>query len=177
MGTGTAASVADPIIIREVVVPYFLQSAKKDPDWRKIDAGLRRKYPGSAAEVLARSKVIWYRQQGKWDQFQYAIVNYMHKYGKSVPDESLNDYAWTVFQNCPDLKCVAEALNWSRQSFKKVATPGYIDTYANLLYKLGKKNEAILWEQKAKNLAVEAEQQGYQDVIDKINKNEKTWDN
>ena len=51
----------------------------------------------------------------------------------------------------------------------------YIDTYANLLYKLGKKDEAITWEQKALDLAPEGEKKSYEETLDKMKKGEKTW--
>ena len=45
------------------------------------------------------------------------------------------------------------------------------------LYKIGRKKEAIKWERKAQKIAIEqgAEKSWGQDVIDKINKGEKTW--
>ena len=50
-----------------------------------------------------------------------------------------------------------------------------MDTYANILYKLGRTNEAIKVEEKALALADESDKKGYQDVIDKMKKGEKTW--
>ena len=118
---------------------------------------------------------MWYQHASDWNNYQNAIVDYMNKYGAASSPDELNNYAWTVFQNCPDMKCVAEALEWSKRSFEGNNTPGFIDTYANILYKLGKKDEAIKWEQKAMDFAQGDEKKGYQEVIDKMNKNEKTW--
>lgn len=74
-----------------------------------------------------------------------------------------------------DMKCVAEALDWSKRSFKDSNNPAFIDTYANILYKLGKKDEALTWEKKAYDLAPEQGKQGYHDIMEKMKKNEKTW--
>jgi len=91
----------------------------------------------------------------------------------------LNDYAWTVFTKCDDKKILQSALEWSKLTFDKETKkePGYIDTYANILYKLGKKEEALAWERKAQATAVEqgSDKNWGQDVIDKINKGEPTW--
>jgi len=73
------------------------------------------------------------------------------------------------------MKCVEEALEWSKRSFENQKNPAFIDTYANILYKLGKRDEAVSWEKKALDLAPDAEKKGYQETIDKMNKNEKTW--
>ncbi len=50
------------------------------------------------------------------------------------------------------MTCVAGALDWSKRSFQDKPNPMYMDTYANILYKMGKKDEAIAWEQKASDL-------------------------
>jgi tetratricopeptide (TPR) repeat protein len=99
----------------------------------------------------------------------------MNKYGAKASPNDLNNYAWTLFQNCNDMACVAKALEWSKNSFKDNNEPAFIDTYANLLYKLGKKDEAITWEQKAMDLAPENDKQIFQETIDKMKKGEKTW--
>ncbi len=175
LGKGAAASVAEPIIMREEVFKYFPQDTKATPDWPKMNGSVSKKYPARASQVIAKAKVIWYQHAADWNNYQNAIVDYMNKYGAASSPDELNSYAWAVFQNCPDMKCVAEALEWSRRSFEGNNTPGFIDTYANILYKLGRKDEAIKWEQKAMDFAQGDEKNGYQEVIDKMNKNEKTW--
>jgi hypothetical protein len=88
----------------------------------------------------------------------------------------LNQYAWTVFQKCPDMKCVTEALEWSKRSFKDNQNPQFMDTYANILYKMRKKDDAIAWEEKAIKLSDEATRTSLQPTLDKMKKGEKTWD-
>ena len=41
------------------------------------------------------------------------------------------------------MTCVKEALDRSKRSFAQKENPAYMDTYANSLYKMGKKEEAI----------------------------------
>ncbi len=175
LGKGTASSVIQPIIMREEVFKNFPKDPKANVDWTKISRDISKKYPAQAPEVIAKSKVIWYQHTGDWNNYQVTIVDYMKKYGADASPGDLNNYAWTVFQNCPDMTCVAEALEWSKRSFSKEDNPMFIDTYANILYKLGKKDEAINWEQKALDLAPEGDKAGYQETIDKMKKNEKTW--
>lgn len=175
LGPGTSASVVHPVIMQEEVYSHFSREPGAKPDWDKMQAGLSRKYPAHAEEALAQGKVIWYQFARDWDQYQTAIVDYMNKYGDNISPGELNNYAWTVFQNCPDMKCVSQALEWSKRSFKDEQNSMYIDTYANILYKLGRKDEAITWEQKALELAPESEKQGYRDTIDKMKNDEKTW--
>jgi hypothetical protein len=63
----------------------------------------------------------------------------------------------------------------SASQLKNSTEPAFLDTYANLLYKLGKKNEAIAWQQKAVDASSENERPGYQTTLDKMKKGEKTW--
>jgi hypothetical protein len=74
------------------------------------------------------------------------------------------------------MTCVSDALEWSKRSFSIQAIPAFMDTYANILYKMGKKDEAIAWEEKAAKLESEGERQSYLQTIDKMKKGEKTWD-
>src|SRR6202000_2229249 len=99
-----------------------------------------------------------------------AIVEYMKKYGAGASGEQLNNYAWTVFQHCPDMSCVTEALDWSKRSFKDKENPMFMDTYANILYKMGKKDEAVTWEEKALKIAGEGERANYQQTLEKMKK-------
>ncbi len=175
LGEGSASAAIQPIIMREEVFKHFSNDPKSLIDWNEISNELTKKYPAQADEVLAKAKVIWYQHAGDWTNYQPAIIDYMKKYGAKAPPEELNSYAWTVFQNCPDMKCVTEALDWSKRSFKNEENPAFIDTYANILYKLGKKDEALTWEKKALDLASEPDKKGYQETIEKMTKGEKTW--
>ena len=52
----------------------------------------------------------------------------------------------------------------------------FMDTYANILHKLGNTKEAILWEKKALALVKsEEEKKTYQEALTKMEKGEKTW--
>jgi hypothetical protein len=99
----------------------------------------------------------------------------MKSYGAKLSPNEMNEYAWTVFENCKDKACITKALEWSKQSFSKDSVPGFMDTYANLLYKLGRNKEAMQWEAKAASLAEEGDKKGYLDVLDKMKKGTKTW--
>ncbi len=89
----------------------------------------------------------------------------------------MNSFAWSVFENCDDAACVASALEWSKRSVTATGhkEPAFLDTYANLLYKTGKKDEAIDMENKAIALVPEQEKAPYQAAIEKMKKGEKTW--
>jgi hypothetical protein len=99
----------------------------------------------------------------------------MKKYGAQASPAQLNDYAWTVFSFCPDMSCVTEALAWSKRSFADKPDPMFMDTYANILYKMGRTDEAITWEEKAISLSSGDDRTGLQATLDKMKKGVKTW--
>ncbi len=173
MGKGTAASILQPVILNEEIFKKLQPT--DNPDWAALNSEITKKYPEQGPEVVAKAKVLIYQYKADWANYQPAVIEYMKKYGANATPDELNNYAWTVFQNCTDMKCVAEALDWSKRSFKDFNNPAFIDTYANILYKLGKKDEALTWEKKAYDLAPEQGKQGYHDTIEKMKKNEKTW--
>ena len=175
LGDGKAASLVNTILLRQYVIHDLRALGGKDPDWTAIQTRLAADYPAQAAEVTARGKVNYYEGKRDWPNFQTTVVAYMQKYGAHATPGELNDFAWAVFSNCPDMKCVEEALEWSKRSFKDKPVAGYMDTYANILYKMGKKDDAIAWEQKAADAADSEERAGYQQTIDKMKKGEKTW--
>ena len=177
VGKGASDMTVRDIILREEVFPKFVSKDEPvdSPDWSAIQSAIQTKYPSKVNGIMSYAKVVFYRNKGDWNNFAPAVVAYMKLYGSNEHDIQLNDFAWTVFQNCSDMTCVAEALEWSKRSFAKEQIPAYMDTYANILYKMGKKDEAIQWEEKALNLSAEGDKKGYQETMDKMKKGEKTW--
>ena len=174
MGEGMAEQKVIGIILKEEIYPAMRGQGKAD--WTVIQKTVTAKYPELADEVVLKGKVIYYQNKNDWPNFQQQVVAYMKKYGQHASLDEMNDFAFTVFQHCEDMSCVSEALDWSRRSIKDNPNAAFYDTYANILYKIGKKDEAIAWEQKGLDLARQEEKTTYQQTLDKMKKGEKTWD-
>lgn len=66
----------------------------------------------------------------------------------------LNDIAWQIYCTREDDYYLNKALDYAKRAIEiNNFTPALIDTYARLLYKIGSKKEAIVWEEKAADLA------------------------
>jgi len=76
--------------------------------------------------------------------------------------KDLNDHAYHFYELTRDKELLEKALTWSKKSMElsddkgrrahgpfKLGDPNLIDTYAHILYKLGRKDEAIEWQTKA----------------------------
>ena len=177
LGKGEAGKVIKGIIMQEEIYPALFSKNVTTPDWATLETKLKLKYPAQANEAFLYSKVLYAQQKRDWKYFGTAVSDYMKAYGSDATPEQMNSFAWTVFQNCDDIACVTNALDWSKQSFANNNDHQFMDTYANLLYKAGKKKEAIEWETKAMELAQKNKEDAgdYKETLDKMSKGEKTW--
>ena len=177
MGEGKAEQkVISVIVMNDILQKVVGKNAPAVPDWTAVHTRVAASYPQQADEAIAQGKVMYCLYNNNWSAFQEAVVAYMKKYGAHANPDQLNEFAWDIFQHCPDMTCVSEALEWSKRSFKDNQNPGFMDTYANILYKMGRKDEAVTWEEKALALVPAAEGSNYRQTLDKMKKGEKTWD-
>lgn len=177
----------------------------KNPDWVSIRATIRSKYNNNYAEDLVRDgEMSFYKKTGNWAAFVKMIDEQMNAYppkadGKdfmnavgSMGDDlwALNGLAWETFEACNDKVVLRKALEWADQSIKlgRKARVNWLnsvlDTKANLLYKLGRVDEAIACQQKAIKVVEEAILNGtgdssvvleHQEVIKKMRNGIPTW--
>lgn len=116
---------------------------------------------------------------GKIDSTQLAqLKDYMAHASRNIYSQALNEVAWGFFEKVADVKALENALRWSRRSLEIYPDNHmYIDTYANLLYKLGQNEKAIMKETEALNFAKNAKSdtKGYEETLKKMNSGEKTW--
>jgi thioredoxin-related protein len=70
-------------------------------------------------------------------------IKYMVKAAEKITAMELNKFAWGYFEMIDDRTELEKALQWSIRSNELDSEPSFMDTQAQLLYKLGKKEEAI----------------------------------
>jgi thiol-disulfide isomerase/thioredoxin len=116
---------------------------------------------------------------GKVDSAQLVqLGEYMAHATRDKYSMALNEVAWDFFEKITDTKALENALKWSKRSIEIYPDNHmYLDTYANLLYKLGDKTEAILKETEALELAKKQKSKTnlYEKTLDKMKSGEKTW--
>ncbi|WP_420151387.1 hypothetical protein [Spirosoma sp.] len=62
---------------------------------------------------------------------------------------ALNEAAWDFQQMTRDPVYLEKALTWSKRSLEYREDGSLLDTYAHILYRLGRKSEAVEWQEKA----------------------------
>jgi thioredoxin-related protein len=172
LGAGNAENKIRTIFLNEGRVIRW--NEKRASDWNNYQKKIAATLPSQANEITMRIDINFYLSKRDWPSFEKAITSYMKQYSRQMNNGELNSIAWTVFESCSDMSCVSQILDLS-SPLKNSNEPAFLDTYANLLYKSGKKTEAIAWEQKAVDASPENERADYQSTLDKMRKGEKTW--
>ena len=105
------------------------------------------------------------------------LKSYMEHAQRNKYSSGLNNVAWGFFEKVSDEKALENALRWSKRSLEIYRNCYHLDTYANLLYKLGRKEEAIIKETEALDFATKYKYgtKTYEEVLKKMNSGEKTW--
>lgn len=95
---------------------------------------------------------------------------------KNYISQTLNDIAWDVFERVSDKDTLQYALRWSDRSLElSPKNPFFLDTNANLLYKLEKKERAIEKEEEALRYADKKSFDVFEETLRKMKSGEKTW--
>jgi hypothetical protein len=154
-----------------------------EADWKTLE-GMIRKYFNKdyATRNVLTARMRWYNQH---QNFTEAAKMYFTKLDKWPPEKlademsSINQYAWQAFLYCNDKNLLKKTSKWQGKLIQvNSKTHELLDTYASLLYKLGKTNEAIKCEGKAITLTApmdKKQQKIYRDVIEKMKKGEPTY--
>jgi type IV secretory pathway VirB3-like protein len=177
---GAASETVIAIILKEEFYPNLNdgQTLLENIDWEGLEKNAAKKYPEYAHAATLRAKVMYFRVKQDFPAFTKAVTEMLeNESGSPVEAETLNGFAWMIFEKCDDMNCIMQALAWSKKSIDMDEDPMFIDTYANLLHKTGNTKDAILWQQKAISLMkVQGEDtEEYEETLEKMKKGEKTW--
>jgi thioredoxin-related protein len=160
------------IITKEEIADNIYKDGKPitqpKPNWNCLHKSVLKKYGIKYYNILfPDAEIYFYNVANDWKNY----IKYVNKKISKVPPKAncklfgpawgdewqLNNYAWTLFQKCSDKKILGKALLWSDLAIKLESEPdtksNYMDTKANLLYKMGKSRDAIKIEQDAISMA------------------------
>ncbi len=113
----------------------------------------------------------YFENTAQWSQYIETSTKACDKY-MGENHESLNNTAWRYYERFSEKSVLEKAITWSEKSLSILNYSSYRDTYAHLLYKLGRNKEAIVQESKAIRLAKDegGETQEYEAVLQKMKK-------
>ena len=156
----------------EEIAPYVGDSIVTD--WKPIQEAVTSKYGSFGEEYLFGQQMVYYWMREKWDSLgKYYVLYYQRALSRS--DFHINNVTWSVFEHVNDLSVIEFAIKVQKYNLDNYAKndPIDIDTYANLLYKAGRRGEGIAWEEKAAELS-----HNNKEIVEnlvKMKKGEPTW--
>ncbi|POY37915.1 hypothetical protein C3K47_05150 [Solitalea longa] len=198
---GWAASVVKVVIYNEEINDHIYKDGKiinLNPNWKAIQATISKKYnPTLAEKYVLSTQIGFYKTQKDWKKYAAVFDQNLKKFPpkpnkagqRNLPESfEVNAAAWEIFLKSNEKWLLEKALSWSEQSLKFDEEPNvqYYDTKSNLLYKLGRVEEAIATEEfaiaqdrafveKYYKLKKGFFEDPYKATIEKMKKGEPTW--
>lgn len=161
------------IISREEIEP-FLKNRNAELNWDKIYQTVKYKYGRIGEEKVYGAQMIYFLEKKDWEKFgKYYALYYQTAITRS--EYHINNISWTVFEHVTAPNVLNIAIKATQYSLEKYAKndPTDIDTYANLLYKSGRKLEAIKNERQAVDLS--KNEKAYVETLEKMKNDIPTW--
>lgn len=207
---GYAADVIDKAIKEQIITPFLteqntskeipmdgmyangLMPDSSDANWKKLHQIISKQFNNKVAErnVLA-ARVEWYARHLYYYNYCKYTLAQLEKYAPELSLTGTGDImtinvaAYCAFQQLTDKSILNEYVRWMGKVVPVVEGKSfggiYFDTYACLLYKVGKTEEAILWETKAFN-CLDGYQEEYREKMEQmrrgepININQTNWE-
>jgi tetratricopeptide (TPR) repeat protein len=148
---------------------------KPNFDWTALQKIMKSKYGEIGLEALHGKQMMYYLEAKDWKNYGKYYVLYFKKALKR-PEYVVNNITWPLFENVNDPKILKFAcdvvMKYAMEEWYQTDFNAY-DTYANLLYKTGKKDEAIEWEEKAAKLS--NNDKVIVENLEKMKNNQATW--
>jgi hypothetical protein len=129
-----------------------------EPNWAKITETISKKYGAGYAQCnVLRAIALWYELKQDWPASTKSGAMLLEECGVGRTALGLNEIAWEIFLHSDDKEELEATANWARQEAQKHPKDGNrLDTYSNLLYKLGRTTEALESQQRAVQLTRDA---------------------
>lgn len=131
-----------------------LKKALKDSSEAKLQQAMTfiDKYIRDEPEQTKRFyQIHFYKSTGNWKKFAEQVDAHL-KRKADENEQTINGWAWEVYEKANDKSVVAKAVEWMKPVVEKNPQYYSMDTYASLLYKAGKLKDAELYAKKALDL-------------------------
>lgn len=180
---GFAQTVVDRVISGEEIYPKIFKNRKPietTPNWPKLERTIQKKYDKAYAyRNIINAKILFYTLKKDWQNAMKFNVEKLDKLGVDTSFwarwNTNNMIFELIFFHSNNREILDKAIKWQyiilqADDFEDATS---IDTYANLLYKVGRQREAISWQEKAIQLA--PLDKSLSATLEKMKKNLPTW--
>jgi len=146
------------------------------PDWDQLEKLLIGKFGALGRERVFEQRMIYCLNTENWKDYGVWYQNYLKDYLKTTIYDP-NYLSWTLFEHVDDKEVLKFACDVvmpnALERWDAVNDYRVYDTYANLLYKTGRVQDAINWETKA--LKMSNNDQVMVETLKKMNDGIQTW--
>ena len=106
----------------------------ENPDIWRDALHLASKYdPDGSQDKIDYMEIMYYEKTSNWSEYARLIDIQINN--NKMPPESINESAWTIYQNSKDPEVIKQAIGWMKSIIDKEPNWEWFDTYASLLYK------------------------------------------
>ncbi|MBU3741476.1 MAG: DUF255 domain-containing protein [Candidatus Kapabacteria bacterium] len=160
--------------LREGMINTALSGAIKKKDGKLLQ---RAKDLEQTTDPVAREikhlgmDGVFYQNTEQWSELGGVVQRFAARPDAATHAGRINEYCWSIYEKSDDAKAIAAALTAMQIIATRAdATWEYIDTYASLLYKAGRYDDALREAERAVREAerVEADFSGTVELIEKI---------
>jgi thiol-disulfide isomerase/thioredoxin len=183
---GLSEGIVNFVIYKETVKPQLdiAQKCGIAPDWESMAREVSNRFAiTNVNKVILKGKQGWYEYKKDWENFCGVAIERIEEEG-IVKDtthnnlELLNTFAFGIFQKSNDKIKLEKALSWSELTVSAITestghASNWLDTKANLLYKLGRTQEAIALETRAFERG--PADKGIRETLEKMKAGKPTW--
>lgn len=134
------------VVQKKVVANYSFDMfmairEQDDARYKSLRKEMKKLDFGNIKEVVGMQDLSYYQAKGDWKKYAKSAVKTIDNMEIQEPG-LLNNVAWTFYEKVEEKKHLEKAVNWAKTSVE--LAPGYynMDTYAMLLYKVGRIDEA-----------------------------------
>ena len=133
---------------RDVANKSYVKSKREFDMVKAKDLGSKYLTPALLDQVISSMTLAQYEMKNELPQLLAHVIVHMEKY-PSDDAQQLNQYAWTFYEKCDDKAQLAKALTWSLKSIEISDEYAFNDTAAALYFKIGNKQKAKEYAEKA----------------------------
>ncbi|WP_157298878.1 thioredoxin family protein [Chitinophaga oryziterrae] len=184
---GYSRRVVDNLIAKDAINPIIKPNGKYTstlPHWDALEKQVAKSYdPITAKRLLINAKIGWYSAVKDWPNIIKYNIEKLDDQGLDtvgLAASALNNLSYNIiFKFSNDPYALNKAIGYMEVLLKnQPKNVHWLDTYANLLYKVGRKKEAIKHETVALDFAKETNKDEisiYEERIKKMQDNIPTW--
>jgi len=162
------------LFIDKKYLPHGDLKKIKKADWDDLYKMVVSKFGILGEEQICAQRMMYYLINEDWRNYGLWYQKYLER-GLKRGVYNINFLSWRLFEHvndpeilefaCGVMKYVIET--WDQNSVES------FDTYANLLYKVGKKTQAVEWEERAVKLSNDKNE--FVETLDKMKQGLPTW--